>query len=695
MNFTKILFSFSIGILSLSAQQSHLNEALRYADPFYGNAGTDIPPAKGVAATWNWEKAQQGNTHPGPQMPFGMVSIVPYTGAYPTGYGANKKTFTGKAQYFDKYKDSAYGFTHMQQSGTGTIGIYYNFLRVSPTTNYNKETRKTRFKMNEKTAHPGYFNCTIAENDVKVELTAAQKVAYHRYHIPSNMTSPQISIDFSEGGLDTREDNVRDVKAQKESETLLTGEFNHIGFNYYFAVKSNAPFKNGSFYHVIGEKPERSKSNNKKSKIVIPNPDPDNTADKAEIKINKLTRKNCRMFYLDYVFDVEPGSNIELKIAFSFRSVDQAKANLTSAPKSFDEAKSQAESSWEKCLTRIPYKAKGERDKKLFYSNLYHSLVKPSICDNESPFWEDEVFVTDFSTLWDVYKTQIPLLVKYYPEYGSKVIKGMINGMDTHGYFPCGYQKCDPQNMKKFDGQCTGMEWVTLAYAYKYKDKLDGIDWKKALKNADKFAQMDRVQEILKNGHAEGLSNTHTLDVSSAFAAICFIAKGEGLQSLYDKYAEHRNIWGKVYDSETGLLKEGVYYEGTQWNYSFRPHFAMEERVKLAGGKEKFAELLDTFFGFKDIENGTVSPEGTEGFPRQLRKFRFEGLNNECDMETPYAYQWSSKPERTQEVIKAVMKYQFQPGPNGIPGNNDSGGTSSWWVLNAIEDFPLVENFED
>ena len=41
------------------------------------------------------------------------------------------------------------------------------------------------------------------------------------------------------------------------------------------------------------------------------------------------------------------------------------------------------------------------------------------------------------------------------------------------------------------------------------------------------------------------------------------------------------------------------------------------------------------------------------------------------------------------------MKYQFQPGPNGIPGNNDSGGTSSWWVLNAIEDFPLVENFED
>jgi putative alpha-1,2-mannosidase len=379
-------------------------------------------------------------------------------------------------------------------------------------------------------------------------------------------------------------------------------------------------------------------------------------------------------------------------VAFSFRSLDQAKRNLDEAPADFDAARAHSEQIWTAALERVPYQPENERDAKLFYSNLYHSLTKPSLCMNESPWWPDAPFTTDFSTLWDLYKTQLPLVFRYYPAEGSEFVKSMILAMETHGQFPCGYMKTGERAFGRFKGQATGMEWIVLADAY--RQQLEGIDWKRVLKLAEQFAANERVKTIVATGQAEGLSLTHTLDVASAFAAICFIAQGEGDSATFERYAPMREIWKSAYDPKTGLLKEGKYYEGNHWNYSFRPHYGMEERVKLAGGKAAFTELLDEFFGFNDIADGSVDPKPGNGFQRLQRPSRFEGLNNECDMETPYAYRWSSKPEREQQVVDSVMRYQFGTGPNGLPGNNDSGGTSSWWVLNALGEYPLVEYFE-
>ena len=103
----------------------------KYVDPFLGNAEMDLPEPKGISATWFFLKAQTGNTHPGACLPFGMVSVCPYSGAYVTGYGLNKPNCDGKIKkLYDKY--CASGFTHFQQSGTGMIKKYYNYYRVVP-----------------------------------------------------------------------------------------------------------------------------------------------------------------------------------------------------------------------------------------------------------------------------------------------------------------------------------------------------------------------------------------------------------------------------------------------------------------------------------------------------------------------------------------------------------------------------------
>jgi putative alpha-1,2-mannosidase len=69
---------------------------------------------------------------------------------------------------------------------------------------------------------------------------------------------------------------------------------------------------------------------------------------------------------------------------------------------------------------------------------------------------------------------------------------------------------------------------------------------------------------------------------------------------------------------------------------------------------------------------------------------RFEGLNNEPDMEAPWAYQYAGRPDRTADVVHAVVHNQFGTGRGGLPGNDDSGGLSSWYVWATLGLFPVA-----
>ena len=78
------------------------------------------------------------------------------------------------------------------------------------------------------------------------------------------------------------------------------------------------------------------------------------------------------------------------------------------------------------------------------------------------------------------------------------------------------------------------------------------------------------------------------MDAMARVAAAC------GDTAFADEMTMRTNIWRQAYDAKTGLLRaDGVYYEGTHWNYSFRPHPGMAERIALAGGTEKFTALLE------------------------------------------------------------------------------------------------------
>jgi putative alpha-1,2-mannosidase len=117
----------------------------------------------------------------------------------------------------------------------------------------------------------------------------------------------------------------------------------------------------------------------------------------------------------------------------------------------------------------------------------------------------------------------------------------------------------------------------------------------------------------------------------------------------------------------------------------------MAARIELAGGEQRFSDLLDRFFGFGEppVKQLGVSPDA-EALSAGYALDRFEGLNNEPDMEAPWAYHYVGRPDRTADVVHAVVNNQFGTGRGGLPGNDDSGGLSSWYVWASIGLFPVA-----
>jgi putative alpha-1,2-mannosidase len=115
----------------------------------------------------------------------------------------------------------------------------------------------------------------------------------------------------------------------------------------------------------------------------------------------------------------------------------------------------------------------------------------------------------------------------------------------------------------------------------------------------------------------------------------------------------------------------------------------MEDRVALAGGKERFATLLDDFFGYNGDSVKAITHLGADAEIAATAYHRFQGFNNECDLESPYAYIYAGRHDRLCEIARECVNRSFGMGKSGLPGNNDSGGLSSCFIWNALGIFPV------
>lgn len=107
------------------------------------------------------------------------------------------------------------------------------------------------------------------------------------------------------------------------------------------------------------------------------------------------------------------------------------------------------------------------------------------------------------------------------------------------------------------------------------------------------------------------------------------------------------------------------FYEASSWEYSLSIPHDVPGLIEKCGGAEKFETRLDIFF-----DKG------------------FFNVNNEPSFLSPCLYHWLGKPYRSSDRIREIISKNYNDGPVGLPGNDDSGAMSSWLAFHMMGLYP-------
>jgi predicted alpha-1,2-mannosidase len=599
-----------------------------------------------------------------------MVSACAYSGAYPTGYGRYTKNTEGvPEEMFDRLQAS--GVTHFQQSGTGAIRKYYNYVRVTPMIQ-PLDALGDSWPLDDEVAEPGYYAATLGTG-VRCEITVGDKVAVHRYTFPEH-SNARVVIDLSCGGLAI--ELGRTVPLRAHAESLGHGRAQGT------VAMEGVPLS----VHLEVDSPRWRQMLWYDRRLIDGG---------TRLDFDSIRHTTLRPFGMLFMGPTRAGQTVEVRLGFSLRGCEQARRNLEQecGPRpdnhdrpAFDRVRDATRERWRENLGRVEVEGGTPARRTVFATAMYHSLIKPCFADDESPFWPNSgPFAFDVCTMWDIYKTQLPLLAAVAPDRARDLLESLIRVCEEEGNFPIGYRMA--RGADRFFRQASALAHTALADAHALGRP--GLDWNWALVHMVDDLRRLYGEDFFEHGVVHPI--THTLDLAYAHHCTAQVARALGDASLADDLERRSGGWVNAFDPATGLLRDSEFYEGGKWNYSFRLLHDMATRVALGGGEAAFVANLDRFFGFGAAP---VTQPGRRPQPAEMAAGyalnRFEGLNNEPDMEAPWAYCYAGRPDRTTEVVNAALTWQFGTGAGGLPGNDDSGGLSAWYVWASLGLFPVA-----
>ena len=599
-----------------------------FVDPFLGNGEIDLPKPSFPASTWHFIKGLTGNTAPAAVLPFGKYSCMGYSGGYPHGYGINDENCGGPIRKLFE-KPHFIGLSHFHHNGTGAVGVYYNYALIHPF--FGDMPDFAPQEVVEELAEPGYFAVRI--KDIFAETTVSEYVATHRYTFAK---SGKLAIDFANDGLYTEDRRMRGrAKGTVTvlSPTRVAAQMEMQGITLWFCAE------------CIGGKIESMYQGDKAywcQEMILEQP------------------QNIRFGCI-----IEANQLCEMRMAVSLVSSEHAVQQLELERRSFDEIQASASEKWEKELRKIEISTDDPKELQIFYSNLYHTLIKPCDWSGEAfPFQEHSGdFMLDIVTMWDIYKTQLPLLLTLWPETARKILKTLERFCREYDRYPHCLILSGNLNIESKQGRMLAEYFICDAYYRGLK-----ADYPELLKLAKIDGQ--RFEDYFEE-NCEFAS--HTLDMGEAYAAMAVVAEKLGLAELSEEFKENSQLVWNAFALDGIMRPNSDYYEGSRYNYSFRCLNDMPARLAISGA-ERMEWEAKRFFGFEDAEDVTS---------------RFEGFNNETDMETPYFLHDIGRRDLLCQVINSGMDSMFTTGKGGIPGNADCGGLTSCYLWNVLGIFPI------
>ncbi|MDX1462766.1 MAG: GH92 family glycosyl hydrolase, partial [Marinirhabdus sp.] len=373
--------------------------------------------------------SKMGHVFPGATAPFGMVQLSPQTNwevMFEDDGSYNTETYEYCAGY--QYRDSTIiGFSHTNFSGTGHSDLG-DFL-VMPTTGKlvldplkTKEGAKgfySTFSHDNETASPGYYKVQLDSYGIQAELTATERVGYHKYTFPKS-DSAHIVLDMVYNVYHHDNKNVWTF-IRVENDSTVVGYRQTKGWartrKQHFALRFSKPFT--SYGHK------------KYDDIVY-----DGFYRRFEQSENfpEMAGKDLRAYFN---FDTDEGEVVELKMALSSVSMEGAMKNLQAEVPNwnFETVREATKSKWNTELSRIEATSLNEADQTTFYTALYHTMLTPIVYEDvdgrylglDQNIHESDGFVNySIFSLWDTYRALHPLFNVIQQERNNDMIKSML-----------------------------------------------------------------------------------------------------------------------------------------------------------------------------------------------------------------------------------------------------------------------------
>ena len=617
-----------------------------------------------------------GNTYPGAQVPFGMVQLSPDNGL---------PGWDRISGYF--YPDTTIaGFSHTHLSGTGAGDLYD--ISFMPVTRPYKEAPAplgiySTFSHNDEAASAGYYRVLLKDYNINVELTATERCGIQRYTFPEAEASVFLNLKKAMNW-----DFTLDSKIEVVDSTTIRGYRLSQGWSplqhVYFETRFSKPF-------VACHMDTTS--------IV--------TKEKGWIGTAYVAR---------FDFNTKKDEEILVTTGISGVSMEGAGKNLRAeAPKDdFDYYQAQASANWNRQLSKIEVKSRNTDDMVKFYTALYHSMIAPTIySDVDGSYYGPDQQIhkadgwTNYSTfsLWDTYRASHPLFTYTEPERANDMIKGFLKFYEQNGALPL-------WNLYGWETNMMIGYHAVPVIVDAYLKGITDVDPEKALEACIATANIDNYRgigmykklgyvpyNIADSYNAENWSLSKTLEYAYDDYCIAKMAEKMGKKEIADEFYKRSLNYKNLYNPATSFMQpkddKGNFIknfspdeytphicESNGWQYFWSVQQDIDGLIALTGGKERFAQKLDSMFTYHPSADDEL-PIFSTGMIGQYAH------GNEPSHHVIYLYNAVEQPWKTQQYAAKVMHELYQNSPAGLCGNEDCGQMSAWYVFSAMGFYPV------
>lgn len=615
-----------------------------YVNPLLGTATLWKAEDLGYVRTWK-ERTWGAEVFPGSSLPNAMVQLSPVT------------QFHSGAGY--QYEDTViYGFAHTNKG-------HWNLLHLPllPVTGeISLSHYASGFSHAQESAHPGYYSVYLKTYGIKAELTSTLRCAYHRYHFPDG-SDMKLVADM------TRTNNpVKAWNIHQEDTYAFSGYQDAEGKIFFYAI-SNYPVK-----EIAQLKNERH-----------------------EISLVEFEGNDNRM-------------PLDLKIGFSFVNVENAKMNLEAeiSGKDFSVIRKEAESTWNKLLSRIRIKGGSEREKGIFYSTLYRSFLWPALRSDVNGDFIDvngNIVNEGFRyytnpSFWDDYRNKLVLLGLLSPDVTTDIIRSIIDkGEKSNGYMPTFFHG-DHASAFVAGSYLRGITRFDLERAYKLLLKNATVPGGGGRPYLDEYIKKGWISEKdtvnVPTWDEYKAAVTKTVEYAYDDYATALIAKELGDEENYRILLERSGNYKNLFDPSTGFWRGKI--ENGDWITDFDPYYPYFAYMY------REANAWQSLFFAPHDPKGMIalypSPKAVEEkldslFTEPWRGYEAHNLTgfignychgNQPSHSIPYTYYFVGKQEKAQCVLDSIMNRFYDMGDEKLAyaGMDDAGEMSAWYVFNAI-----------